>query len=141
MIGHERAADAPALGPAGDAGLVERAIDEQLTPAGEEVKQAHRPLRALESVAVLDRHPRHTARAACTSAEVRLEARANLGIAAGLQAKLKHDFSLYRIDVVKDRDTLRRADQLVRGAEASVGLHASSPVYFVYGAREIWPAG
>ena len=70
-----------------------------------------------------------------------MEARGNLGIAAGLQAKLKHDASLYRTDVVKGRDTLRRANQLVRGAEVSVGLHASSPVYFVYCARDICPAG
>jgi hypothetical protein len=71
---------------------------------------------------------------------VRLEARGNLGIAVGLQAK-QRDPSLYRTDVVKGRDTLRQANQLVRRAEVSVGLHASSPVYFVYCGRNICPAG
>ena len=72
---------------------------------------------------------------------VRLEARGNLGIIAGLHAKSTHDYSLYRTDVVKGRDTLREANALVRRAEASLDLRLSSPAYFVYCGRDRCPAG
>ena len=59
LVGHHGAADTGTLRPARDAGLEERAVDEQLPAALEEVQQAHRPLRPIELVALLHRHPRH----------------------------------------------------------------------------------
>ena len=61
LVGHERAAAAAALGPAVDAGLEEEAVDDQLAATLEQVEQARRPVRALEAVVLLDRHPRHPA--------------------------------------------------------------------------------
>ncbi len=61
LVGHERAAAAAALGPAGHAGLEEEAVDDQLTAPLEQVEQAHRAVRALEGVVLLHGHPRHPA--------------------------------------------------------------------------------
>ena len=61
LVGHERAAAAAALGPAGDAGLEEEAVDDQLAAPLEQVEQARRPVRSLEAVLLLHRHPRHPA--------------------------------------------------------------------------------
>jgi hypothetical protein len=72
---------------------------------------------------------------------VLLEAIGNKRIAAGLQAKVKHEASLYRSEVLEGRATLGQANGLVRRAEASVGLCASSPAYFVHCARSTCPAG
>ena len=72
---------------------------------------------------------------------MRLEARGNVGIAAGLEAKLKHDSTLYRADVVKGRDTLRLANLLAGAAEVSIGLPVSHPIHFSYCAHNRCPAG
>jgi hypothetical protein len=65
----------------------------------------------------------------------------NKQIAQGLRAKVKHESSLYRSEVVEGRATLERADGLVRRGESSVGLRASSPAYFVYCAQSTCPGG
>jgi hypothetical protein len=59
LVGQERAAAAAVLRPALHAGLVEEPVDDQLTAAVEQVEQAHRPVRALEPVVLLDGHPGH----------------------------------------------------------------------------------
>ena len=61
LVGDHRAAGAAALGPAVHAGLVEEAVDDQLTAPLEQVEQARRAVRALEAVVLLDGHPRHPA--------------------------------------------------------------------------------
>ncbi|MCY1239983.1 hypothetical protein D9M72_528090 [compost metagenome] len=59
LVGDHGAAAAGVLGPAIDARLVEGAVDDQLMPAGKEVKQAFLALGALEDIFLRDRHPRH----------------------------------------------------------------------------------
>ena len=59
LIGAKRAAAAGMLRPAEHAGLEEGAVDDQLTPALEQVEQARFALRPLECVCLLDGHPRH----------------------------------------------------------------------------------
>jgi hypothetical protein len=61
LVGQKRAAAAAVLGPAVHAGLVEEAIDDQLTAPREQVEQARRAVRTLEPVLLLDGHPRHPA--------------------------------------------------------------------------------
>jgi hypothetical protein len=48
------------LGPAVNAGLEERTIDDQLTTAFEQIDEAGLAVRAVEDVSLLDRYPRHT---------------------------------------------------------------------------------
>src|SRR4030088_3602117 len=65
LIGAEAAAHAgtirvrAALRVRGDLRAVERAINDQLPPAFEEIVEAGRPVRAIETVLLLDGHPRH----------------------------------------------------------------------------------
>jgi hypothetical protein len=59
LVGHQRAADAGMFGPAGDAGLEEGAIDDQLTAAVEQVEQARCALRPVELVVLVHSQPRH----------------------------------------------------------------------------------
>ena len=59
LVGHHRAADAGVLGPAVHAGLEERAVDDQLTAAVEQVEQARLALGPVELVLLLHRQPRH----------------------------------------------------------------------------------
>ena len=59
LVGHERAAVAAMLGPAGHAGLEEEAVDDQLTASLEQVEQARRAVRALKGVVLLHGHSRH----------------------------------------------------------------------------------
>jgi len=47
------------FGPAEHPGFEEGAVDDQLTPAFEQVEQARRAHRPLERVCPLNRHPRH----------------------------------------------------------------------------------
>src|SRR4051794_8007629 len=61
LVGEERAAGAPALGPAGHAWLEEEAVHDELAPAFEQVDQARGPVRSLEAVLLVDRHHRHAA--------------------------------------------------------------------------------
>src|SRR5579862_4554755 len=59
LIGAQRAAAAGVVGPAENARFEEGAIDDQLTAALEEVKQAELAIGSLELIFFLDRHPRH----------------------------------------------------------------------------------
>ena len=59
LIGYERAPAARMLGPAEHPWFEEGAVDDQLTPAFEEVQQAHGAYRSLERVLPLHGHPRH----------------------------------------------------------------------------------
>src|SRR5438876_7052889 len=65
LIGAEAAAHAgtirvrAAFRVRGDLRAVERAINDQLPPAFEEIVEAGRPVRAIETVLLLDGHPRH----------------------------------------------------------------------------------
>ena len=61
LISPERAAAASMIGPPEHAGLEEGAVDDQLTPAFEQVEQAHFALRPFELVPLLHRQPRHPA--------------------------------------------------------------------------------
>src|SRR5918912_480656 len=70
LVGEEGAAHARPLGVrvatlrvrvGGDLRPVEGAVDDQLTAALEQVGKRGRPVRALEAVLLLDRHPRHPA--------------------------------------------------------------------------------
>src|SRR5262245_24564597 len=59
LIGAQRATAAGVLGPAEDAGLEERAINDQLPAPLEQVEQARLTLGPVELVLLLHRHPRH----------------------------------------------------------------------------------
>ena len=59
LVGHHRAAGAGVVGPAVHAGLEERAVDDQLTPAVEQVEQARRAVGPVELVLLLHGEPRH----------------------------------------------------------------------------------
>src|SRR6266478_4977320 len=59
LIGSEGAAAAGMHGPAEDAGLEERAIDDQLTAALEQIEQAYLALGSVELVLLLHGQPRH----------------------------------------------------------------------------------
>ena len=59
LISPERAAAAAMFGPAHHPGFEEGAVDDQLTPALEQVEQARRARRPLERVGSLNRHPWH----------------------------------------------------------------------------------
>jgi hypothetical protein len=59
LIGPKGAAAAGMFGPAENPGFEEGAVDDQLTPAFEQVEEAHRARRPFERVRLLDGHPRH----------------------------------------------------------------------------------
>ena len=59
LVGDHRAATAGMVGPAEHAGFEEGAVDDQLTPAVEQVEQAHLPVGSVERVILLHRQPRH----------------------------------------------------------------------------------
>ena len=59
LVGQHRTTRAAGVGPAVDIGLEEEAVDDQLTPAVEQVEQAGRTAGPVEQVVLLDRHPRH----------------------------------------------------------------------------------
>src|SRR4029434_9985276 len=59
LVGHERAAAARLFGPAVHAGLEKSAVDDQLTPAVEQVEQAGVALRSVELVRLFHRLPWH----------------------------------------------------------------------------------
>jgi hypothetical protein len=59
LVGHHRAAAAGMVGPAEHPGLVEGAVDDQLTAAFEQVAQARLAFGPLELVLLLHGHPRH----------------------------------------------------------------------------------
>ena len=59
LVGAQRAAAAAMLRPAEHAGLEEGAVDDELTPAREQVEQARFAFRPLEGVCLVDGHPRH----------------------------------------------------------------------------------
>src|SRR5580692_7939992 len=59
LIGAQGAAAAGVLGPAEHTGLEEGAIDDQLTAALEQIKQAHLALGSVELVMLVHSHPRH----------------------------------------------------------------------------------
>src|SRR5258708_7621053 len=59
LVGAQRAADAGVLGPAVHAGLEEGAVDNQLMPALEQIRQARFALRPIEGISLLHGHPRH----------------------------------------------------------------------------------
>ncbi len=60
LVRSQRTANAGMFWPAVHAGLEEGAIDDQLTAAVEQIKQAQFALRPIEGVRLLHRHPRHT---------------------------------------------------------------------------------
>ena len=60
LVGHHGAAAAGVLGPAEHARLEEGAVDDQLTPAVEQVEQAGLARGAFERIRRLHRHPRHS---------------------------------------------------------------------------------
>ncbi len=59
LVGAERTADAGVFRPAVHARLEKGAIDDQLTPAFEQVEQAHPTMWSLERVGLFHGHPRH----------------------------------------------------------------------------------
>src|ERR1700688_677347 len=59
LIGAQGAAAAGMLGPAEYPGLEEGAIDDQLTPALEQIEQAYLALGSVELVLLVDSKPRH----------------------------------------------------------------------------------
>jgi hypothetical protein len=59
LVGHHRTAVARVIGPAGHAGLEERAVDDQLPAALEELGQARPAVWAVELIGLLHRQPRH----------------------------------------------------------------------------------
>jgi hypothetical protein len=59
LVGHHRAADAGMLGPAFHTGLEERAVNNQLATAVEQVGQARLPFGPVELVFLFHGHPRH----------------------------------------------------------------------------------
>ena len=59
LVREPGAPGAAAVGPAVHSGFEEEAVDDELTTPLEQVEQAHRPIRAIELVGLLDRHPRH----------------------------------------------------------------------------------
>jgi hypothetical protein len=61
LVGHERAADAGMVGPAGYAGLVKGAVYDQLAATVEEVDEARPTLGPLECVLLVHGLPRHPA--------------------------------------------------------------------------------
>jgi hypothetical protein len=61
LVGDHGAAAPATLGPAGDPGLEEEAVDDQLTAPLEEVEQTRRAVRTLEAVVLLHGHPGHAA--------------------------------------------------------------------------------
>src|SRR4029077_6559052 len=60
LIGHHGAANAGMLGPAFHAGFEERAVNDQLTAAVEQVEQARLALGSVEFVILLHGQPRHS---------------------------------------------------------------------------------
>src|SRR5438105_9911216 len=60
LVGHHGAADAGMLGPAFHAGLEERAVDDQLTAALEQVEQASFALGSVELIVLLHSEPWHS---------------------------------------------------------------------------------
>src|SRR6185503_7443275 len=65
LVGHEGTAAAGMLGPTKHARLEERAVDDQLTPAFEQIEQAHLAARPFELVLVRHRQPRHSPALGC----------------------------------------------------------------------------
>jgi len=61
LVGEKRAPAAAALGPARHAGLEEEAVDDELTASVEQVGRARRAAGALESIRLVNGHPRHPA--------------------------------------------------------------------------------
>jgi hypothetical protein len=61
LVGAERAAAAGMFRPSEDAGLEERAVDDELAAPLEQVEQARLALRAFEHIVFLDEQPRHAA--------------------------------------------------------------------------------
>src|SRR5687768_7541808 len=61
LVGHEGTAAASMFGPAKHARLEERAVDDQLTPAFEQIEQAHSAARPVELVLLRHCQPRHSA--------------------------------------------------------------------------------
>src|SRR5262249_13594333 len=59
LIGAQRTAAARMIGPAEHPGLEERAINDQLPPALEQVEQADLTPRPVELILLLHQHPRH----------------------------------------------------------------------------------
>jgi hypothetical protein len=60
LVGHHGAAPAGVVGPAEHPRLEEGAIDDQLTPAVEQVEQTGLARRPLENICRLNGHPRHS---------------------------------------------------------------------------------
>jgi hypothetical protein len=65
LIRHERAALARMVGPAVHAGLEKSAVDDQLTPAVEQIEQAGLSLRPVKLVRLFNREPRHSPPLCC----------------------------------------------------------------------------
>ena len=61
LVGHHGAANTGMLGPTFHAGFEERAVEDQLTAALEQVEQAHFALGSVELVILLHGQPRHPA--------------------------------------------------------------------------------
>jgi hypothetical protein len=59
VVGHHGAAPAGLLGPTKHPRLEKGAVDDQLTPALEQVEQAGSTRRPVKGIGRLDRHPRH----------------------------------------------------------------------------------
>ena len=59
LVGQHRAANAGMLGPAFHTGLEERTVNNQLTAAVKQVKQARLPFAPVELVLLFHGHPRH----------------------------------------------------------------------------------
>src|SRR5436309_14823168 len=59
LVGHHGAADAGMLGPPLHTGFEESAVEDQLTPALEQVEQARFALGSVELVLFLNGQPRH----------------------------------------------------------------------------------
>src|SRR5438094_3839903 len=59
LVGHHGAANTGMLGPPGHTGFEERAVDDQLTAALEQVEQAHFALGSVKLVILLHGQPRH----------------------------------------------------------------------------------
>src|SRR5687768_16655538 len=65
LVGHEGTAAASMFGPAKHARLEERAVDDQLTPAFEQIEQAHFAARPVELILLRHRQPRHSPALSC----------------------------------------------------------------------------
>jgi hypothetical protein len=61
VVSHQRATDTTVFGPIAGAGFDERAVDDQLPTALEEIEQACLAVGTVEDVVLVHRYPRHSA--------------------------------------------------------------------------------